>query len=331
MGKAKYDNNLYEFTKAALNQALPLEWTIRALQKATQNEYKKMELIDNKIREFWRQKNFTDSQIKDFDLMSLSWDKLQTGRNYNRSFAQVFTSSDMNQMLEGLKELQALLRDDANEINLPIIANHYRYCDLMSGNDIPRMLKKIININESIGKYSKEDSIPIGDFPFFIRTPILINKECFIMDGAEQEFQGKKFPNNLIITINTNRKIDDFEPIINEITLAYALKRKAYLELHHEEGYDDLPDKLISNVLDAEMFNVADPAIDRHDGLTSHLVGLYYWDSNQGSTITKSKIIAENLSRHFNIIRDESTIRKDFKTTRKKIEDLIYKCKLLNQ
>ncbi|WP_340124452.1 hypothetical protein [Methylobacter svalbardensis] len=325
MATAKYDNVLYEQTKALINLALPMEWTIRALQISP--PFQALRTIDIRLHDFWRQNEFNDVEIIAFELKDHSWDTLQVGRFCSRAYTQVYNQKVLDRIHKGIKEATGLLEKEVSEISLPSIAKDYRYCDLLNGNDIPRLLNKIQSIKENLDKFAKDDSIPFSEFATFVRVPTKIYNESLITDGSGTESNGRRLDHAIMFKIRTDVQIKDFQGILDEFTLEYCKKRINYLGNHPEVRFDDLPTKLITDVFSRKMFDAPNIVVDRHDGLIGHLVGLYYWDSVQKDKNIKSNAIEGELRNDFNVERDQSTIRKDYKTTRKKIEDLIYEMK----
>ncbi len=325
MATAKYDNQLYEHTKALINLALPMEWTIRALQ--TSPPFQELQSIDTKLHDFWLKNDFNDDEIIDLDLKIHSWDVLQVGRICSRTYTKVCRLDVADRIYKGLREVSGLFEKEVSEISLPSIAKDYRYCDLLNGNDIPRLLKKIQSIKETLDKFTKDNSIPFSEFAIFVRVPTKIYNESLIIDGSGIEVNGRIFDHAITFTLRTDVQIKDFQGILDEFAQEYSKRRMIYLENHPEVGFDDLPRKLITEVLHRKMFDIPNIIVDRHDGLIGHLVGLYYWDSLQKNKDIKSNAIEGKLSGDLNVERDQSTIRKDLKTTRKKIEALIYEMK----
>lgn len=324
MGTAKYDNTLYEHTKALINKALYMEWTIRAIQRSAPVQYQALQSIDSRLHDVWRQKGFNDDEIIAFELKDHSWDALQVGRICSRTYTRVYNQNVFARINEGIKDVVTSLEKEVTEVSLPSIVKDYRYCDLLNGNDIPRLLKKIQTIRQKFGEFSKSDFIPFNEFAGFVRVPIKIHTESLIFDGADIESNGRKLDNAIMLTIRTDIRINDFQGILDEFVLEYCKRRSVYLEKHPETDPDDLPTKLITEVLHREMFDVP-IVVDRHDGLIGHLVGLYYWDSVQNNKKISSSAIADKLYKDCNIERDNSTVRKDYKTTRARIESLIYR------
>jgi hypothetical protein len=324
MGKVKYDNELYEQTKALINRAVPMEWAIRAIQISAPTQIQALRSLDTSLHNFWRQKKFNDAEITAFGLKDHSWDALQVGRICSRAYTQVYSQDIFPIITDGIKEVVKLLEKEVSEISLPSIVKGYRYCDLLNGNNIPRLLEKIQSINKALGKFTKDDSIPFSEFATFVRVPTKIYSESLIINGSGIESKGCRIDNAIMFSLRTDVQIKDFQGILDEFTLEYCKSRMIYLENHPEAGVDDLPGKLINEVLRRAMFDVPDIVVDRHDGLIGHWVGLYYWDALQTNANIKSKAIADKLYRDCNIERDDSTIRKDLKATRTKIEDLIY-------
>lgn len=68
MAEAKYDSELYEYTKSQINMVLPMEWTIRAIQKLAPDQYQALKSLDAKLHKFWRKKEFSDNEIIAFGL-----------------------------------------------------------------------------------------------------------------------------------------------------------------------------------------------------------------------------------------------------------------------
>lgn len=149
MAKPEYDNELYVDTLYRINNALPMEYAIRATKQAAPDVYQALIDIDNKLHEFWRQKNFSEDEIVSNELKDFSWDYLQTGKFYSRSFSKAFHPDVFNDMQDGLKFILNKFKQEVADLRLPLAGCNFRYCDLLNGNDILRMIvtvNKILNI-----------------------------------------------------------------------------------------------------------------------------------------------------------------------------------------
>ena len=158
MASPKYDNLLYTTTLADLNKALPMEWTIRALQVHNSAQYQCLQSIDSNIHDFWRKRSFLAEEISDLELMEFSWDFLQIGKSTSRSFTKVIHPDVHQKFWGGLKDIYELWSNEVKNIKLPCIARNYRYFDVLHGNDIERLLKKVSKIVRNFNKFTRRVS-----------------------------------------------------------------------------------------------------------------------------------------------------------------------------
>jgi hypothetical protein len=328
MAKAKHDNLLYIATIAELNKALPMEWTIRALRMHNSAQYQRLQAINSEIYNFWLNRSFLKEEIDDLELMEFSWDFLQIGKSTSRSFTKVISPYVHQKVSDGLQDVYKQWNAEIKNINLPCIAQNYRYFDVLHGNDIERLLKKVGVIVGRLSKYTKDQSIPISEFAIFMRTPRRLNNESLIFHGPWIDYEGRKLENSLMLIINTDVKIESFQTILNEFIIEYWNKRKSYLKSHPEAEPDDLPDRLLTEVLNKEMLESDNQAIDQCNQVIGPLVGLYAWDCFRKNKNIKSTGISKILNNFFNITRGDSLIRKDHDKTKEEINALIYKCSL---
>lgn len=322
MAKPEYDNELYVHTLSQINNALPMEYAIRVTKQSAPDAYQALIDIDNMLHEFWRQKNFNDDEIEDNELKDFSWDYLQTGKFYSRSFSKIFQPDVFNDMQDGLKSIFQKYKKEVADLRLPLAASNFRYCDLLNGNDIPRVLVKVKSILNLVENYPKESSIPLKDFANFIRIPVRLHNDSLICDGVGiKTKEGEKLDNSIILLMRTDKPISDFKAMLNEFSLEYCKRRMAYIDAHPDEKYDPLPRQLITEVLHSEKFDKSHVVVKRHDGLMRPLVGLYCWDFMQepGRAL---KDCMDKLKHKLDIKLDDDTITRYYGKTNKKIKEM---------
>ena len=212
---------------------------------------------------------------------------------------------------------------EVSELSLPFAAKNFRYCDLLNGNDIPRILTKILDVKKKFGNYDGVPSIPIEDFAFFIRTPILVYDEFLFIDGRTIKPSSGKPLNNAdnvtVLVVRTDKPIPDFQAMLNELTLEYAKNRMRYLNEHPKETDESL-NWLVENTLHNEMYNIPNKVVKGHNQLTPPLIGLYCWDLIQDYSW---EYIFKKLEGEFNISLAKDTIKEYYRYAKKEIDSLV--------
>lgn len=302
-----------------------MEWAIRAIQRVNSDQYQNLQSIDASIHEFWKENEFIAEETKELELMEFSWDVLQIDKVTSRSYTKVVSPTVHEKLTIGLQEIYKQWKREVSKIRLSPIADDYRYFDLLHGNDIPKLLTKIQSIINALPKYAKDDSIPIKEFALFLRTPRKLNNESLIFHGPWINYEGESIENSLMLVVRTDVKINSFQTILNEFILEYCKKRNEYLKTNSKNEFDDLPNKLITQVLNQEAFGIEDVKINQSNQLIGPFFGLFYWDCAQQNKQISSAEIGQILHSKFNIQRDDSIIRKEYKKTRENIDALIGK------
>lgn len=122
MTEPKFDNLLYQYTKAELNNALPMEWTIRAIQRVDSDQYQNLQSIDESIHKFWMESEFVAEEIKDLELMEFSWDVLQVDKVTSRSYTKSVKPAVHEKLTIGLQKVYKQWKREVSNISLSPIA-----------------------------------------------------------------------------------------------------------------------------------------------------------------------------------------------------------------
>ena len=325
MAKPKYDNALILSTMRLVNLALPLEYAIRAIKQSTPDEYERLKSIDTRIHEVWRQFDLVDDQIKELGLNDFAWDYLQLGRQSNFAYARVY-NQDAGKILNGDLTAIKSFAKEVSTLSLPFFAKNFRYCDLLNGNDVPRLLTKTQDILKIVKNYDRETAIPISKFAFFIRIPVPLIQELQISDAAGTKLRnGEILDNAMLVAIPGDKPILNFQAVLDELSLEYTKNRMRYLGALPEERVESSPGCLIKDTLNRKVQKLPSREINKYNELVPLLTGLYCWDLNQNHDWN---YIVKQLSNEFNIDIDISHIRKYYNKTKKKIDGLVAESRL---
>lgn len=268
MAKLKIDNGLYFHVRSMLNAILPLEYTIRAFRTGFPQQFLELKSINDEIYKFWIRQGFSDEQIKHESLIDYAWDSIQFRWPMVRSHGRVFLSSEVPTKIKvSLMKIEEEFSHKVINSNYPFV-DRFRIADLMNGNDVNYLLSKIISIRKAMVSYDKKDDIPISQFAFKIRYPILLYPNSFYMTGNTNKggFIG--------ICLDMKMSYDDVQGSINEFIYQYAKMREQY------NTNDASASKLINDFLNDNMFNAPreDAEVVRIDSLLTGVSGLLCFD-----------------------------------------------------
>ena len=234
-----------------------------------------------------------------------------------RSHGRVFLSSEVSKKIKvSLMEIEEKFSHKVINGNYPFV-DRFRIVDLMNGNDIGYLLKKIISIRSAMVSYAKKDDIPMREFAFKIRYPILFYPNSFYIAGKSNkgDFVG--------ICLDMRMSYDDVKGSINEFIYQYAKMRDQY------NNNDTSASKLINDFLSDNMFNAPkeDAEVVRIDSLLTGVSGLLCFDESEKKKIAGSRRYRKDA---FNVVvnyypqaeREQkiALIEKNYKDIQKKIK-----------
>lgn len=327
MANAKIDNHLYQHLKSGLNKALPLEYAIRATKVMVPAEFRELISLDEEIRSLWIDKGVSNEEIDSENLMDHSWDLLQLGQALSRTHGRIYKHQAFLELIHRtLDEIVEKYSDKVSEIKIPT-ADRFRYCDLINGNDIEKVLDAVINCIKHAQGYTNEDEIPIEKFVRFIRQPIQLypgSRYALIRDekllGGAQAFA---------LCLDFTAEYDDIKMAVDEYLYQYAKLRENHLE---NISRNDTTTRLIDDFLTIEYSDKSTKKeIKRFDGFLSIVTGILCWDTyrklkNSGAeSASLEAAICTTLNSSNPAISsyDDETIKKNYKKINKKISSIV--------
>ncbi len=143
MTKPTLTNSLYEHLESTVNQALPLEYAIRAMRKDNPKELAQLEEIDARIRNHWRSLGASDLEIDEELLMDFAWDSIQVGFPMSRLHDRVYRDRTFVKLIsQGIASARVEFEKEVDTLQIPA-TKYFRICDLLNGNDILGMMQSL--------------------------------------------------------------------------------------------------------------------------------------------------------------------------------------------
>lgn len=321
MSKPKIDNTLYYHTKSLLNGILPLEYAIRAFKQNDPVNYQYLYEKNEIIKNIWTEAGFNDEEIEWEKLLDLSWDLIQIGTPLYRMHGRVHLDQSYANLIERTShKVYEECKDFLKGRPIPLI-KRYRIVDLLQGNNIEKLITRIIEKKPYLKKYEKEDDIPLENFVFgkFREAITLYPGSKFVQLEPYEEI-GVKAPGYALI-LDINMDYDDIENAISEFKYQYA----KYRESKRFNSNDNVARKILSNFLHNELVdNNSAQEVTRIDGFMSGAVGLYCYDlAIKNRDFSKSKYLKSAIEQTRILYSEasEESIEKYYKNVRSKIKD----------
>jgi hypothetical protein len=319
LSKPKNDNSLYYHTKSLLNGILPLEYAIRAFKENDPVNYQYLYDKNKTIKKIWNDAGFNDEEIKWDKLLDLSWDLIQIGSPLYRMHGRVHTDLSYFQLIqETSQKVHEEGKDFLKNRSIPLI-KRYRIVDLLHGNDIEKLISKLIEKRPYLQKYGKEDEIPFENFVLGkFREAILLYPGSKFMQLPACEEVGAKFPGYALF-LDMNMEYDHIESAINEFRYQYAKYRET------KKFNDPVAKKMLNNFLTDDLMNTnLNQEVTRIDGLLSGALGLHCYDiAVKNKETIKSGYLKEAIKQVIALTPNssEESIEKYYKNVKKKIKD----------
>lgn len=270
MTQATLSNDLYTHTLSVLNRALPLEYAIRAMKVAEPAIFSGLEALDKDIESYWLSHGWEKASIDDCDLKDLSWDTLQCNYLMVRNHARLF--SHPKEMRLGLQEISDRYHLRFNELECDFLYR-FRACDLLSGNDVLKLLSTTKRSLEDSKKATHDDKLLAESFlrkvreaQYLFPNAVLSTGTMLTKRGGEQDARWLGVPYDL--------SLEELRGALNEFLYQYARER-----LLVETG--GVPSSIINAVLAYELREQPLSAhVKTFRGLYGPLRGLLCWDLN---------------------------------------------------
>ena len=326
MTKRKLNNSLFIHLKSSINQAIPLEYAIRAAKKTNPNEFEKLSKIDRKIRQYWIALGATDAEIDAESLMDFAWDTIQVGFTMTRTHGRLYDPEFHNLIHRGLTHFREAFDTEGCLLNVPAF-RYFRICDLLNGNDVSRMVSAYAQCLQDAKDYEAADDIELKKFVLGIREPIHLHPGLQYVAGEFKKGERPVQGFGLLLNTEIEFSMTDLKQQIREFLYQFAALRQS---LRPPCTVDHISSELINEFLRDELLGHADSHnVTRLDGFISILSGLYCWDLVQQYQTEKKKsaideAIANTLKIYPKNIREVEyeAIRKNYYTARTAISNL---------
>lgn len=305
MTKPKLNNSLYDHLLSAVNQALPLEYAIRAAEQDNPVEMAKLKEINHLIRELWHSLGLTDDEIEWEKLLDLTWDTIQVGFPMTRRHDRVYLERNHLRLIEhGISLAQSNFSEDIESLKIPA-SQYFRICDLISGNNILGMMRTVANCLansrvvernidllrkmtlmadnkvppelENIKNSGSElDHVAIEKYLLGIRTPIHIHPAMSYVAKYRHKGNAQIEQFGFVLDTDTDISMPEIHKQIREFLYQFAIRKMAFTG---NNAINDTSKEIIQAFLMDELLGKISPnKISRMDGLIGPLAGLYCWD-----------------------------------------------------
>jgi hypothetical protein len=321
LSKPKINNSLYYHTKSLLNGILPLEYAIRAFKENDPTNYQYLCDKNEIIKNIWTDAGFSEEEIKWEKLLDLSWDLIQVGGPLYRMHGRFHNDFSYLELIE--KTSHKIYKESKNFLenkSIPLI-KRYRIVDLLHGNDIERLVSKIVEKMPNFKEYGKDDDIPLENFILGkFREAILLYPGSKFMQLDPYEEIGVKVPGYALF-LDINMEYDHIESAINEFKYQYA----KYREAKRFNDRDDVARKMLNDFLHNDLMNSnLSQEVIRIDGLLSGPLGLYCYDiAIKNKENTKSGYLKEAIEQAIACSPNSNaeSVEKYYKNVKNKIKN----------
>lgn len=289
MTQRKIDNPVYEFLSGTISGLLSLEYAIRASHLQSQEGMKYLKFVDERIREYWTGCGANEEEIRHEALMDFGWDALQLRFSMVRGHGKLYAPSLMNLIKKGQKEIPQLYPLE-RDIRVEVPAtNYYRICDLLAGNDIDKVLKKLGQAVKTVTDAESEiekrvantnGKVDVGKITDDVfsrisaaRYVLPIRQPSYLHPGIVFGYKD----NHLVMTLDTTEDFTEKELVrqIREFIYLYALM-KEWDPTHQATPISG--DLIGSYLLSDIRADRGEFQIDRINSFGSALTGLSCWD-----------------------------------------------------
>lgn len=328
--RPKLQNSVYLHLKSAINGALPLEYAIRFVRLSNAGIEEKWSGLAQEIRAYWLGFGITEAEIDGEDLMDFAWDTIQVGYPLSRIHGRFYPNQEfLNSVNEGLAGVRSLFEEKLDPLRIPI-TRYFRICDLLRGNDIPRLLNASAENIQRAQKYTAKESILLSEFIKKVREPIALHAGFqFVSQYVERS---GRVTENFGFTLDTeiDISIPELKRLVREFLYQYAVRRMNFNPTPEllQLSQDLINDFLLEDLHGKEM----DHNAPRLNSFVTKLSGIHCWDrfhfhKTQGTRSALDLAIADTLAIYPKqaIAVGEDAIRKNYNEARKKIQGLNFK------
>jgi len=321
MTEPKLDNTLYIHLRSVINQALPLEYAIRAARQANPRELAQLSEIDHRIRKYWITLGASEAEVDAESLMDFAWDVIQVGFPLTRRHGRRYSDHEFLDLINrGLANVRETFGAEVRQLSIPA-TRYFRICDLLNGNDVLGLLDATARCLGDSKDYEAADDIELKKFVLGIREPIHLHPglQYVVTDRRDGERAIESF--GIVLDTEMEFSMPELKRQIREFLYQFAVRRESLRPVH---TVDRISHELIDEFLRDELLGRIDNhKVKRLDGFISPLTGLYCWDLVQRYRHEEKKspvdaAIVDTQAIYPKNVREvsEDAIRKNYNTAR---------------
>lgn len=218
--------------------------------------------------------------------MDFAWDTLQLGYQLTRQHGRLYHPELHKIVMRGIATFPEQFSDRVHLLAIPA-ARFFRVCDLLSGCDIPTVVRQVNAALQYSKGLKQGDGVPLGKFVISVREPIHLHPAFRLRMRGE----GRGLTLGFEVDAHGQFDLFDWQRQLKEFQYQYALYRtrnpgdwigrgllQAFLQVEHDGGLSEEGDL-------------------RLDSFLPRLTGLHAWDlhKKQGKTQEEAFIEASKL------------------------------------
>lgn len=286
MTKPKRTNGLYYYFRGAINNALSLEYAIRAADNLYPKKMMLLRRLANDLVTFWLEQPIGRDTVGRYHLLDYSFDRLQFDTVLVRR--DHFDISEDDFIKPILDSVNHYFIDKYLDCEMPALY-FFRAADLSFGNNIVDIYKEYSHYKDLIEAVEPTNSAPKEIIPkVAIREPIHIHPALKFYGGDSFLYEGKF---GASFDLNYKLSKEDFFLTMREFMYQYATWC----------GVDFKNDKSLTKIVITDYLNkefrgeLGKKHIKRHDGLHGPLLGLICYDKHVRENMLQPDAIEETM------------------------------------
>lgn len=315
MSKPKLNNWIYRYIQSAVNNALHLEYAIRAAKSLYPKQMNYLNVLKEELIEYWLNKSRTFKEIQDLNLIDISFDRLQFHSVIIRR-NDIYSKFDDSLRIE-LEKLYDEFIDKYFDVEIPAF-KLFRATDLASGNniiDLYNEARRCLEISRDLVLKADEDFELNREY--VIREPVHIHPALNLCGSDSFTYEGKF---GAYFDLKYNLTEEDLFFTMREFMYQYASWCNVDVKCY---GWNSR--SLVNYYFDNEFFDCGANEVKGQNGLLGPILGLYCYDKRETQKMKVKVAVNETMK----ICKSGfETIEKKYKKTREKVNS--YKNKFKN-
>lgn len=315
MSKPKLNNWIYKYIQSAVNNALHLEYAIRAAESLYPKQMNCLKLLKEELIAYWLNKSKTLEEIEELNLIDISFDRLQFHSIIIRR-NDIYLKFDDSLRID-LETLYDEFVDKYFDIEISAF-KLFRATDLASGNNIINLYneaQRCMKISKDLVLKARTDCDLNREY--VIREPVHVHPALTFCGSDNFSYDGKF---GAFFNLKYSLSKEDLFLTMREFMYQYASWCNADLMPY---GWNSR--SLVNYYFDNEFFDCGANEVKGQNGLLGPILGIYCYDKREREKMKPKIAINETLKI---CTLGFETIDKRYKKTRKRVND--YKKKFKN-